>query len=74
MDGRVQAVEAARFESQRSGLLRAFDAFKEGLMVCSSHSPDLQILFFNDAWSKMTGTPLPPGVRIITYPEMPKSL
>ena len=55
MHGILQALEAARMKSQTSGLLRAFDAFKEGIMICSSSSPSLEILFFNDAWCKLTG-------------------
>ena len=78
LHGVLQALEAARIKSQTSGLLRAFDAFKEGIMICSSASPGLEILFFNDAWCKMTGrlflscphgTEAPPRREALAYSD-----
>ena len=51
----VQALEAKRLERQASGLLRAFDAFKESILVCDSSTPDMRVLVFNDAFATVTG-------------------
>lgn len=51
----MQAEETARIKGKADSLLRAFEAFKEGVMVCDSSSGELNIVFFNETWSKMTG-------------------
>ena len=51
-------MEAARLSKKADGLLRAFDSLSEGIMVCDSSTPQLNILFLNDVWCHMTGTPV----------------
>lgn len=71
----MKEMEAARLSKKADGLLRAFDSFSEGIMVCDSSTPQLEILFLNDVWCKMTGKLLRPdadnGFRL---PEAPMSL
>ena len=52
----MQAQESERLSKKADGLMRAFDSLSEGIMVCDSTTSNLQILFLNDIWCKMTGT------------------
>ncbi|BDA44406.1 probable mitogen-activated protein kinase kinase kinase 11 at C-terminar half [Coccomyxa sp. Obi] len=47
--------ETDRLRSQTSGLIGAMDCFSEGIMLVNTDSEMWNILFVNDAWSRVTG-------------------
>ncbi len=55
----AQKEETDRLRSQTSGLIGAMDCFSEGIMLVNTKSEKWDILFVNDAWSRVTGAPVP---------------
>ena len=53
----VQKEETDRLRSQTTGLIGAMDCFSEGIMLVNTDSENWNILFVNDAWSRVTGDP-----------------
>ena len=51
----MQKEETDRLRSQTSGLIGAMDCFSEGIMLVNTDSENWNILFVNDAWSRVTG-------------------
>ncbi|KAK9915712.1 hypothetical protein WJX75_003037 [Coccomyxa subellipsoidea] len=47
--------ETDRLRSQTTGLIGAMDCFSEGIMLVNTDSEMWNILFVNDAWSRVTG-------------------
>ncbi|CAL5218507.1 g194 [Coccomyxa viridis] len=47
--------ETDRLRSQTTGLIGAMDCFSEGIMLVNTDSENWNILFVNDAWSRVTG-------------------
>jgi hypothetical protein len=51
-------------QKQTSGLLSAMDCFAEGIMLVNTATANWDVLFVNDAWSRITSArppPRPPG-------------
>ena len=53
----MQKEETDRLRSQTTGLIGAMDCFSEGIMLVNTDSENWNILFVNDAWSRVTGEP-----------------
>ncbi len=53
----LQKEETDRLRSQTTGLIGAMDCFSEGIMLVNTDSENWNILFVNDAWSRVTGEP-----------------
>jgi hypothetical protein len=51
----AQKEETDRLRSQTSGLIGAMDCFSEGIMLVNTKSAEWDILFVNDAWSRVSG-------------------
>ena len=51
----LQKEETDRLRSQTTGLIGAMDCFSEGIMLVNTDSENWNILFVNDAWSRVTG-------------------
>lgn len=51
----MQKEETDRLRSQTTGLIGAMDCFSEGIMLVNTDSEMWNILFVNDAWSRVTG-------------------
>ncbi len=51
----MQQEETDRLRSQTTGLIGAMDCFSEGIMLVNTDSEMWNILFVNDAWSRVTG-------------------
>lgn len=51
----MQKEETDRLRSQTTGLIGAMDCFSEGIMLVNTDSEHWNILFVNDAWSRVTG-------------------
>lgn len=47
-------------QAQTSGLLSAMDCFSEGIMLVNTATASWDVLFVNDAWSRITSAPHPP--------------
>lgn len=47
--------ESQRIKSEQTKLLRAMDCFSEGVMLISTLTSTWDILFINDAWTRITG-------------------
>ena len=60
MCARAQKEETDRLRSQTSGLIGAMDCFSEGIMLVNTKSAEWDILFVNDAWSRVTGAAVCP--------------
>ena len=56
-----QKEETEKLQSQTTGLMGAMDSFSEGIMLVNTDSVNWNILFVNDAWSRVTGdiNPIP---------------
>ena len=63
-------------QAQTSGLLSAMDCFSEGIMLVNTATQSWDILFVNDAWSRITSAPrlppLPTGIPCLQVPAMPQ--
>ena len=58
-------------QAQTSGLLSAMDCFSEGIMLVNTATQSWDILFVNDAWSRITRAPrLPPLLPGIPCPQV----
>ena len=55
----VQQAETERMQAQTSGLLSAMDCFSEGIMLVNTATQSWDVLFVNDAWSRITSAPQP---------------
>lgn len=53
--GGNQEEESQRIKSEQTKLLRAMDCFSEGVMLISTLTSTWDILFINDAWTRITG-------------------
>ena len=53
----MQKEETDRLRNQTTGLIGAMDCFSEGIMLVNTDSENWNILFVNDAWSRVTGEP-----------------
>ncbi len=72
---RVQQAETERMQAQTSGLLSAMDCFSEGIMLVNTATQSWDVLFVNDAWSRITSAPrlplLLPGIPCPQVPAVP---
>ena len=50
-----QVSKTKQIEAQTSGLERAFDCFKDGIMLVDTSTPFWNIIFINDSWRRLTG-------------------
>ncbi|KAK9827983.1 hypothetical protein WJX81_005140 [Elliptochloris bilobata] len=50
----ARQAETERMQAQTSGLLSAMDCFSEGIMLVNTATDSWDVLFVNDAWSRIT--------------------
>ncbi|KAK9790562.1 hypothetical protein WJX73_005557 [Symbiochloris irregularis] len=50
-----RAEESERIKQEQNKLLRAMDCFSEGIMLINTSTESWDIMFLNEAWSRLTG-------------------
>ena len=61
-------------QAQTSGLLSAMDCFSEGIMLVNTATESWDVLFVNDAWSRITSAQRPPRLPARSCPAAPTAL